>query len=265
MQKAQQRHKYLTDTARDLGFVSISEAAEHLSVSRETVRRDVNKLVESGALLKVRGGATTAKPTMRRDAVYQKRASSNVDERLSLGKCAAEMITDGAIVGLDCGVCAMSVASAVQDVRGVTFVTNSLPTASILLNKIEHGTLDGRVIFLGGELDTLNRSTRGAMTVSELQKYYFDIAFISCTSINEDSVSSYTLDECFYSAELLRRSSVSVLLALSEKAWKSSLYSYASPTDFDRIIIDDTHKLPPALTEALAGRSTELIVVRGDD
>ena len=54
--RSKDREKYLLETARDVGFVSIRDAAEWADTSIETIRRDINKLAKEGKLVKVRGG-----------------------------------------------------------------------------------------------------------------------------------------------------------------------------------------------------------------
>ena len=79
---------------------------------------------------------------------------------------ASSMIRDGSVVAFDAGVSIQSVASCVSDVKNVTFVTNSISIASILLNKFHSGEISGRIIFIGGELDIQNRFSKGAFAAS---------------------------------------------------------------------------------------------------
>lgn len=262
MIKSVERQRYLVQTTKDEGFVSISEAASRFNTSLETIRRDINKLHDDGLLKKVRGGAAPVKQSMRRDASYVRRVNTNHIERISISRLAAQMITDGAVVALDAGVSIQEIAQAVSGVQDVTFVTNSLPTAAILLRKTESGDISGRVVFIGGEFDIQNKFTRGAMTAAEIDKYYFDIAFISCTSISSEGASSYSLDECFFSERLIKRASRSVLIAESEKIGKGSLYLFGNLADFDSIITDDRHRIPSSIEEALRTTTCKLHIAK---
>ena len=263
--KSRERQKYILNTARDFGFVSISDAAKHLGTSIETVRRDINKLVELNYLMKKRGGAAPTKLSLRRDADYLERINTHKKERMSIGSVAASMIKSGSVVALDSGVSIQEVASAIRDVTDVTFVTNSLPTAAILLRKIDFREITGRVIMLGGEFDVSNKFTKGARLAEDISKYYFDIAFISCTSLSEDGASSFGLDECYYEEQLIKRSTVSVLVADSEKIGKNSLYTFASLSEFNHIIVDNKYKMPSNIKKVINETACELIVTSIND
>ena len=260
--RSKDREKYLLETARDVGFVSIRDAAEWADTSIETIRRDINKLAKEGKLVKVRGGAEPDKLSMRHDAAYTTRVHRHRDERQSIGRAAAELVKDGSVVALDCGVSIQAVAQSLTGKHRLTIITNSLPTATILVHLIQTGELNGRIVFIGGELNTENRFTKGSAVTEEIDRFFFDIAFISCTSLSEAGVSSYTLDECAYSRHLIARSARSVLIAESEKIGKSSLYEFAKLRDFDAVITDRKNKIPQNLEKYLSEHNIEFTVAR---
>ena len=261
--KFEKRENYILDTAESFGFVSISEAARHLDVSIETVRRDINKLCATGRLKKTRGGALPVKEQFRRDSEYKARMLNNREEKLSVGATAAAMIRDNSVVALDCGVSIQSVATHVSGVKDVTFVTNSLPISMILMHKMSDGDITGRVILIGGELDVENKFSKGAAAAELVEKFCFDIAFISCTAVSS-MVSSYNMDECAFSSRLLRRAAHSVLVADSDKLGRTSLFSFARISDFDFLIVDSKRAVPSELDKVLKETGkTQLIIADG--
>ena len=262
MIRAEERQKLILRTAEESGFASIRECAAQLDVSVETVRRDIAELCGRHQVRKVRGGAAPVKTPMRRDQSYHMRIQQNLHEKRSVGMAAAAMVRDGAVIGLDCGVSIQAVARCLTGVRDLTLVTNSLPTASILSEKCASGEIGGRVIMIGGELDVRNHFARGAAVTDELDRYYFDLSFISCTAISADGVFSYHSDECTYSAHLLKRSAHGILIADSNKIGKRSVKSFAALSDFDTILLDDRMPISEDMTEAIRNSGTELIVVK---
>lgn len=262
MARSEERQKFILRVAKESGFVSISDIARRLDVSIETIRRDINKLCEGNQLKKVRGGASPTKLPIRKDTDYTLRIRHNQHEKLTIGMEAATLIRDGNVVALDCGVSVQSIAHCVSGLQNITFVTNSIPTASILLDKFATGEISGRVILIGGEMDVLNRFSKGASATDLIDKYYFDISFISCTALSIDEVSSYSLDECAYSKHLIERSALSVLIAESEKVGKNSVCGFAKLSDFDKIIVDDRIGMPPEFEKALEDSKTELVIVK---
>ena len=256
-----ERQKYILQKASAEGFVSINDMAKALDVSIETVRRDINKLCAQKQLQKTRGGASPVKLNLRKDIDYSARIHHNKKERLAIGMEAASMIPNGSIVALDCGVSIQAIASCLKNISNVTFVTNSLPSACIILEKIEEREIDARLIFVGGEIDTKNRFSKGVKATETVDEFFFDIAFISCTAISVDDVASYSLDEASFSKHIMARSARSVLVAESDKVGKNSFSSFARIGDFDRIIIDDNMDIPSDVEKAIRSSRAELVIV----
>lgn len=261
MTKTEIRQQYILTTANENGFASISECAHHLNVSIETIRRDINKLCAVHLLKKIHGGAAPVH-SIRKDSCYKVRFSQNRQEKNAVGMEAAALIRSGMIVALDCGASIQAIAHSVCDVQDVVFVTNSVPTASILLDKISVCEISGRVIMIGGELHTQNHFSKGAAAVDEVDKYYFDIAFISCTAVSTEAVFAYDPDEGNYSKHLIRHAAETVLIADSVKLNKNSTYAFAAVTDFNKVIIDDQRPVHMKFKKHFEKTATELIVAR---
>lgn len=261
MIRPEERQNYILTISKENGFASITDIAKKLDVSIETVRRDINKLCEENLVKKVRGGAISSKPSCRKDIDYMLRIRSNQHAKLTIGMEAASMIRDGSVVAFDAGASIHSIANCISGVNNVTFVTNSISIASILLDKFNRGEISGRIIFVGGEIDIQNRFSKGASATHTLMNYYFDVSFVSCTAVSYETVSSFNLDECSYSKQLIERSSFSVLIAESDKIGKNSICSFAKIGDFNKIITDDKNQIPDELKKRCEQSKTELVIV----
>lgn len=261
MNKIVERQKYILNQLFEYGFISTIDIAKELGVSDETVRRDINTLAERNMLKKVHGGAEAIHTSFRRDTDYISRLRHHQKQKNSIGIRAAMMIEDNMVVGLDCGVSVQSVVSALSGVNNVIFVTNSIPIAMILIHKIESGDISGKIVMIGGEIETKNRFSKGAIATDLLDRFRFDISFVSCTALTMESIFSYSLDECAYSARLIANSQKSVLIAQSDKLYKHSLYRFASLSDVDVLIVDDIVSVSPELSSVLSKENVELIAV----
>ena len=259
--RSAQRQEYLLQKAQENNFVSISETAKVLETSIETVRRDINLLCQKGQLKKVHGGAAPVKLLMRKDADFMTRIHENQQAKLSICREAVKMIRDGDVVTMDSGATCYVLASCISGIRDVTFVVNSLRIAALLMDKLRAGDFTGRVILLGGELDAKNFMTYDAETVDELRNYHFHIAFVSCTSLNWDSVANSYSSTGVLLRRIMEQSNVCVLITDSDKIEKNSVYTFAKPTQFQRIIVDNQKPIPADLLNALQKSDTELTVV----
>lgn len=255
-----QRQEFLLKTAQKNNFVSIPKAAKSLGVSIETVRRDINSLCQKGQLKKVHGGAALVNLPMRKDSDFMTRIHENQQAKLAICHEAVKMIREGDVVTMDSGATCYVLANCVSGVQNVTFVVNSLRIANLLMDKLRAGDFTGKVILLGGELDR-NFNVYDASTVDELRFYHFHICFISCTSLNWDSVANSNSSSGVFVRRIMEQSNSSVLISDSDKIGQNSVYTFAKPTNFHRIIIDDQKTIPANLLESLKNSKTELTVV----
>ena len=258
--RIQQRRDYIIQKVTQDGFASIAEAARYLDVSIETVRRDINQLDQEGLIRKVRGGAEPTKKFLRKDIPRSMRLYVSEEEKNRIGQAAALLIRDNSIVGLDCGVSIQIMAKYISGVQNVTFVTNSLPIATIIEDKMFCKEITGRLVFIGGEIDIENRFARGALATDTLSFFHFDQAFLSCSAISTHGVSCYNIEESVFAAHMTKQATQKILLTEKDKINKNSLHKYAEMTDFDFIVFSEPSLLTAEIKKVLDKSSTEIVL-----
>ena len=255
------RKNYIMKTALHDGIVSIPEIAAHFDVSVETIRRDVNSLCAEKKLTKVHGGAV---PTgFGASGGARVRGEAKKAEAVSgktVGECAAEMIENGNVVMFDVGEAAQAVARAVHGVRNVTFITNSVKIASILLDKYDAGDFTGSIILIGGELEAKGRFSCSPDAYDEVSKYSADKAFITASAVSAKGVASYNTRGSGYSAKIMEYSDTSILVTESEKFGKKSLAAFASLSSFSCVITDGEKPIPADIANAVTRSGAEIKV-----
>lgn len=259
--RAEERQNYILNTARESGFVSIIDAAKHLDVSTETVRRDIQKLCEKELLKKVRGGASPISSKFVKDGDYWYRTRHNRSEKTSIAAEAAKMIESNMIVAISSGTTPQLIANYITNVKNVTFVTNSIPVAMALLKRIDTGKVGGQVIISGGKIDSENLITTSDTALEEIDRFNFNLAFVSCTAMSGEGASSFYIHGIPFFRHIMKQSLSSVLVVESAKMGKVSTYTYAKLTGFDRIITDNKNPVPKDITKAISNSKTELTVV----
>ena len=260
--KSTERQHFLLTKAKKANFVSIPDTAIELGVSVETIRRDINILCEQKQLKKVHGGAIPVKTALNKDALFPQRLRLYQDRKLAVVNEASKLIRDGDVVALDGGATTVQFAEVLQDKHNVTFVISSLRIADILARKLREGVLTGRLIFIGGEIDLNSLYANDLYALDSLDKFHFDIAFLSCTSLSANSVCNSSLS--IYSSHLVNRATTPVLLLDSSKLGNTSTYEFAKATDFAHIIVDDQAPIPQDLAQLLEDSDTTLTVVHCD-
>lgn len=239
-----ERKKYILKLAARDGIVSIPAIAEHYNVSVETIRRDVNSLCEEKKLTKVHGGAV---PVKHENGVH----NSDDSDDTTVGAYCAGLIGDGEIVMFDSGSAAQAVAADVSGVRGVTFITNSVPVAVILMKKHSSGDFSGRIILIGGELDPKLSFSRSPDAFDQIGRLSADKAFITASGVTSDGASSDGTYEGSFSAKIMEHSKTNILVCDSGIMGKPALAKFASLNDFDYIVCDNRQTVPSDIVECV--------------
>lgn len=172
MLPAERRRRILEDV-RNVGELDVPTLARKFSVSRSTIRRDLNYLHRQGKLYRVRGGTLNSAPGMDLSPLVR-------DDKTVIGKAAAALVNEGNIVGLDFGSTCSAVAKALVG-RHVTVVTASLAIIDILRHSPETD-----LIVLGGLLRHGKQSLVGPLTEHNLSQLHTDIAFLGTSGFNSD-------------------------------------------------------------------------------
>ncbi len=137
------RQKYVLDLIIEQGQASITELAEKLQVSADTIRRDLTDLEKQGLAQKNHGGAIAL------DLSGMNRQSRNTllpETKQRLGKAVAQRVPTGSTLFLDAGSTVMAVATFLQGPLKV--ITTSLDIAQHFSDRD-----DIELILLGGQWD----------------------------------------------------------------------------------------------------------------
>lgn len=233
----QERYDKILQKLKKEKKVYVIELSEWLNVTPETIRRDLAWLEKEQKLRRVHGGAIRFLQTQQ-EQHFARKMNMQLEAKKRIGQAAAELVQDGDTIVIDVGTTTIHLAGAIKNVKDVTIVTNSLAGADRLNASLEEGRFAGKVILLGGELNPMQRSVAGAMTVQMLEKFYFDKAFISCGGLMENSVMDYDLNESIVSSVMVKQSSEAILLADQSKLGARSFQQICPLSAIDYVISD---------------------------
>ncbi|MBK4346301.1 DeoR/GlpR family DNA-binding transcription regulator [Lacisediminihabitans changchengi] len=179
---AHQRDEKILDRLRETGSASAQDLMALLNVSGPTIRRDLERLEQEGALQRVHGGAYLAGGAP--EAVAEQPFGAVVDQNASVkdavAAAAAALVTDGQVVLLDIGTTTMRIAHHLRG-RKVTVITSSLAILDVLRND---DVVD--LVLLGGAVRRNYQTLVGPLTEDALASISADIAFLSCTGVRSD-------------------------------------------------------------------------------
>ena len=171
-----ERHNTIIEHLGAVGACSYQDLARLLDVSEMTIRRDVDKLLSRGGLIKTLGGVQTARAPMHfYESVVQQRLPVHRPEKNQIAREATGQLKPQQTIFLDgsttCLVLARHLAT---KVAGLSIVTHSA------LACLEFGRVTDRtVLSLGGQFDPASACFVGPTAEEAARRFFVDVAFLS--------------------------------------------------------------------------------------
>jgi len=222
------------------GSLSVEEIAERFGVSFATVRRDLSRLHQDRHITRTYGGVALTGPA---ELSIHQRHLEFTAEKDAIGRQAAGLVSDGAVVILDAGTTTEFVARHL-DAADVTVFTNGIGAVNVLLGKE-----DVSVVVLGGRLRAVNQTISGPEAEHMLHSVVADYAFIGADAVHPQyGVASRTLEQSRLKTLMMQRARQIVVVADRRKV-STDQFNYWSPTPARWRLITDDDADPAALDE----------------
>lgn len=246
-QRIQQIEKYI----HSKGTVSLDELCEQFDVSKNTIRRDINKIVKDGEIKKVYGGVMSLSDEL---VPFENRNTSYSAQKELIAKKAAELIEDNDLIFLDSGTTVCYIPKYIDEHKNITIITNSLTVVNETLNKENF-----KVIIVG---NTLKRKTNSFVNVDSwdnFNRYNIDKAFLAATGISVDKgATNSDILEYEIKSKIVEKAAENYLLVDHSKFNKVALVTYCPIERLDAIITDGP--VPENFKEPLLENQIELII-----
>lgn len=225
---ARRRAQLLEILERD-GVIQLESAAEELTVSAMTVRRDIQALDDDGLVRRVRGGAVA--PVLPR--VFGERAATRASAKATIARKAIALVPDVGAAAFDASTTSGAVLSVIRPER-LLVVTNSIDNAA--LARARPGV---RSLLVGGELESLTGSLVGATSEQVARGFAYDRFFTSASAVDAVTGSmEVSLEEAAVKQAFASRSSRTVVLADSSKLGQRALAGALDWNAIDVLVTD---------------------------
>ena len=243
MDYLQQHQRATTGTICDL-----------FDVSRDTARRDIVKLVESGNVIRTRGGVML--PRLTKEVFgYKERFTLESAGKWEIGQIAAALVKNGDYVIFDASTTVHFAANCLE-AKDVTVVTNAIDVASVLADK------DGVTVhLLGGTLNGKHRFLYGAATIQKLSEFQVNKLFLGACGITDDGISYPHEEDGAVKREMIQHADQVIVLADSTKFGKRLFHRISGLESIDMVITDK--KPDEAMAQILSDHDIEVIVAKG--
>jgi DeoR family transcriptional regulator of aga operon len=221
----------ILDRVSTTGSVDVTDLAGALGVSGATIRRDLQRLSRDQLLVRVHGGAVSRQPSDELPA--QVKAGHRHPEKSRIGRAAAELVDDGAVIGMTGGSTAMELARALAGRADVTIVTNAIDIAAELVGRAS------RLVVVGG-LVRQSAEAVGPATDAMLSQYHLDVAFIGVDGLSaQEGCTTYDEMEAQTDLAFQRRARRTVVIADSSKLGKVTFARISPISEVHEVVTND--------------------------
>ncbi|MGN6401708.1 MAG: DeoR/GlpR family DNA-binding transcription regulator [Flavisolibacter sp.] len=174
-----ERQAYILHQVNLHNKVLSTDLSQHINVSDDTIRRDLQELAEEGKLIKVHGGALS--PSFHHGNLSSQDVYSYTQKRIIAQK-AASLIQDGMFVLTGGGTTIIELAKALPPQLHATFISGSIPAVYEYMN---HPNID--VIVIGDKISKNSKITVGLEAISRIRQLRADLCFLGINALNLDS------------------------------------------------------------------------------
>lgn len=231
--KQERRVRQLVELLHGQEKMHLKHAADSLSVSEMTLRRDLS---HPHAALSVIGGYIINKQITAReqDYIINEQSSNNVSEKSSLGKVAASQVKQNDVVFFDNGTTIVHIIHAIDDDINFTGVCFSLNVFLALKNKS-----NCNAILCGGHFDPKCNHFYPLTDNNELENLRFDLMFASAAGVDlQQGITCHALTELAYKRRAMKQSQQIMLVVDSSKIGKVRKAFVCDIADMDEILCD---------------------------
>ncbi len=231
---AAERRQFILDKLKENESVNVKNLSNEFDVSKETIRRDLEKLQNKNLLKKIHGGAVPI--NKKEELSFNIRKRQNTKEKREIAEKAIKYINEGDTIFLDISSTAMFLARELKDIKDITVITNSAQIVIELANN-----QDINVISTGGILVPNSISFVGPHANSMVNNYFADKFFASCKGISSRYGATDSSDlEIEVKENMVKRSSEVYILADYSKFKERGLSSFAELNEINKIITDSS-------------------------
>jgi DeoR/GlpR family transcriptional regulator of sugar metabolism len=230
-----ERHEIILESCRNSKSVSINELLHLTGCSLSTLRRDIDHLMSSGQIRKLRGGISCVdKLESKGNLLYEQRMKLFSREKEVVGIAAQEYIQDGDILVLLYGTTTIQVARHIDPNKHITLITNGIDVLLELRNKP-----NVKVIALGGIINYSNNCIEGPTVPRMLQEFNPAKIILGAGGITEKKgITNYEFLGATYVTEIAKLVEKKIVVADHSKFGRDVLTNVMPFEDVSTFVTD---------------------------
>ncbi|MET0243569.1 MAG: DeoR/GlpR family DNA-binding transcription regulator [Flavitalea sp.] len=227
----QERHAYILHQVNLHNRVLSANLGQEMTVSEDTVRRDLQELADAGLIIKVHGGALS------HSFDHHYTAGTDIYSQASkqvIARKANTLLQNGMFILTTGGTTIIEFAKNLPPALQATFISGSIPA---ILEYIRHPAID--VIVIGDKVSKNAKITAGGEALDRIRGIRADLCFIGVNALDaKDGLTDNDWDVVQVKKAMIGSSKKVVCLSISEKLDSVQPIHVASPGHIDVLITE---------------------------
>ena len=217
-----ERKAKIVEYVRQNRIATVAHLAKTFDVHEATIRRDLVEIEQEGLLKRTHGGVIAERWT-HDEAPFSERSTTNLEQKVAIGKLAADLVEDGEHIIIDSGTTTLHIARHLVNRSNITVVTNDINVAAELRDAPKV-----RVIVTGGELYPSSYMLNGMFTNHVLGTLHVSKAFIGIPAIHPKHGLMHPEAQLVPAKQaMIQAASEIIVVADASKIGKKSLHTVA--------------------------------------
>lgn len=235
------RQSIIKDYIEKNFVVTIRELQDLIpNVSLMTIHRDLDALEQTGAIVKVRGGARSVRHSS--DLGFDVRIQENINGKNTIAEKAKQLIQQGSTVFLDASTTNLFLARSLPDIP--LNVITTCPNIAITLCRLPNV----HITLCGGTLNRKNMALSGQITLDMLHDINIDMAFIGVSGCSAESgFTCGTEGDMLIKKKVIQKARTSVVMCDHTKFSRLMPYTFARMADIAYLVSDN--KIPEPIAQ----------------
>lgn len=237
------------------GKVTLTELQKAFpNISSMTIRRDLKKLEENNAILRVPGGAVSKDSVLREsEKDFSERINFNASEKLEIAEKAVQIVESKSCVFIDGGSTTTYFSRALPD-DNFYIITNSMTIAETIARK-EKPT----VTFLGGDLKKNTFITVGRTCLDFIENINIQTAVMTATGFIKDTFgfTCGSQSEADVKRKIIEKADKVIMLLDSSKVNKKTPYTFSYVSNIDCMVVDKN--FPKEIVNLIQNKGVEVL------
>jgi DeoR/GlpR family transcriptional regulator of sugar metabolism len=205
-----ERQAYILHQINLHNRVLSSSLCSEISVSEDTIRRDLQELAEEGKVIKVHGGALSHsfnQVYFPSDGVYSQ------NQKKTIAQKAISLISNGMFILTSGGTTIVELGRMLPPQLRATFISGSIPA---ILEYMHHPNIE--VILIGDKISKNSKITVGPEAIAKIKQMKPDICFLGTNAIDvEHGITDNDWEVVQLKKAMIESSKMVVCLAIVEK------------------------------------------------